>query len=215
MNPRRFLIRCGILLLALSGLPLAQAQGFCSTPIIVQQPPSSQTAVEGETVIIRVRYADPAPDLPPLTSCQWYFVSSTSERTNIAPGAGVVLTSNTCTLIITNASPLFAGYYYAYACNECCGGNTAPYSFLSQVTVLPFKIDSVALEGSARDLLVLQFTAVSNRTYTVQNRVPIDSTWSDRMSVAAQPSNRVVSVTNNIPAGSGSGFYRLVATRQP
>jgi hypothetical protein len=93
-----------------------------------------------------------------------------------------------------------------------CGGYFSNPAFL---TILPLKIDNAFLTGTAGEFLTLQFSALPDRTYTVQSRAQIDSAaWSDVSSVAAQPSNRVVWVTNTITGGTGSGFFRLSVSRQ-
>jgi hypothetical protein len=89
----------------LAGPLTAHAQP-CACPVLIENP-QSQTALTGETVSFTAVYADPTPSQPPLTSCQWVF----NDGTNIPPGSQVLLTSNSCTLVITNVSASFAGVY--------------------------------------------------------------------------------------------------------
>ena len=72
----------------------------------------------------------------------------------------------------------------------------------------------VQLTESTRDLL-LRFAAVSNKSYTIQYRGALGTgNWRDLLNIAAEPANRLVSVTNAIPAEPGAGYYRLVTPRQ-
>lgn len=62
--------------------------------------------------------------------------------------------------------------------------------------------------------LTFGFTAVSNRSYAVQFRHSSHSgIWSNLFSFPPAADNRFISVTNS-PAGSDSGFYRLVTPAQ-
>jgi len=81
-----------------------------------------------------------------------------------------------------------------------------PQSFL--------KLDRVLLEKSPL-ALVIEFNAISNRTYTLQttDRVRPDS-WNRVSDIVALPTNRVVSLTNVI-AGPGAAYYRLATPRVP
>ena len=79
-----------------------------------------------------------------------------------------------------------------------------------------FRIQSVLLSGPSNSELLLSFTAVSNRTYTVQFRDRFDSgPWSRWVDVDAHPSNRFVTLTNSLPAAAGSRAYRLVTPQAP
>jgi hypothetical protein len=74
------------------------------------------------------------------------------------------------------------------------------------------KLERVELKaGSGGGVLMFRFNAVSNRSYTVQIRPTADrSAWSNIVHVPAQPSSRIESITQSIPAGPGAGYYRLV-----
>jgi hypothetical protein len=62
---------------------------------------------------------------------------------------------------------------------------------------------------------VLQFNAVSNKTYTVQSRgTLIVEAWGKATDIVAVPTNRLVSVTNSV-AGAETRYYRLVTPRVP
>ncbi len=78
------------------------------------------------------------------------------------------------------------------------------------------RIESVMLGGLANGELHLSFTAVSNRTYTVQSRDRFDSgPWSRWVDVVASPSTRLVTLTNGLPIGAGSRAFRLVTPQAP
>jgi hypothetical protein len=67
--------------------------------------------------------------------------------------------------------------------------------------------------GSA-DAVGLEFFAVSNRTYSVLYKTSLQEGWSKLADIAAQPTNRLVSITNGL-AGDVAQFYRLVTPAQP
>jgi YVTN family beta-propeller protein len=78
------------------------------------------------------------------------------------------------------------------------------------------RIESLILGGQTHDELLLSFEAVSNRTYTVQIRDRFDSgPWTRWKDLVAYPTNRFVTLTNPLPAGTGSRAYRLVTPRAP
>ncbi len=61
---------------------------------------------------------------------------------------------------------------------------------------------------------LLRFTAVSNRVYTVQTRDTLaDTAWSNLFNISAAATNRVLSLTNNLP-GVPTRFYRLAVQTQ-
>lgn len=69
--------------------------------------------------------------------------------------------------------------------------------------------------ATLNDSVVLQFLAISNRTYSLLYKPALDAaTWSRLTDFAAQPTNRLMTVTNSIP-GNGQRFYRLVTPMQP
>ncbi len=69
--------------------------------------------------------------------------------------------------------------------------------------------------AAQNDNVVLQFLAISNRTYSLLYKPTLDiTTWSKLTDLSAHPTNRVVNVTNNIP-GHTQRFYRLVTPMQP
>ena len=65
--------------------------------------------------------------------------------------------------------------------------------------------------------MVLRFSAISNKTYTVDHRVSPASGWWNRLAdVAAASSNRVVEITDAaVSSGSPRRVYRLVTPRTP
>jgi len=76
------------------------------------------------------------------------------------------------------------------------------------------KVDRLVLAtngGSA----VIQFNALSNRTYTVQYRDSLlEGSWTKVADVLAFPTNRIAAVTNEV-LGTGTRYYRLVTPRIP
>src|SRR5438876_5303901 len=176
MKIKQPLSTSGTLLLCVTAALLVQptlAQAQCE-PTIVQHP-QSQTVLEGETVSFTVGWADPTPTMPPVTCYCWYWNALTlppCPNTNVAP------TDRTATLVLTNVSRSYEGNYNAqignYGCTPLCqfgaGGIRSSNALL---LVFPLRIDSVAVTGAARDRLALQFTALSNRTYTIQCRPAI------------------------------------------
>ena len=64
--------------------------------------------------------------------------------------------------------------------------------------------------------LLLSFSAVSNKTYTVQSSKSGDpAIWINLISFDAATSNRVIVVTNSIPGVSAPSYYRLQTPRAP
>jgi len=61
---------------------------------------------------------------------------------------------------------------------------------------------------------VIQFHAVSNQTYTVQDQPALTGAWTRLTDVVAFPTNRLVSITNAL-SGSEARYYRLVTPRTP
>jgi hypothetical protein len=62
----------------------------------------------------------------------------------------------------------------------------------------------------------LEFTAVSNKTYTVLwSDAAFGGAWSNLVHLAAAPTNRLVVVTNAVPAPASGRFYRLTTPRRP
>ncbi len=77
------------------------------------------------------------------------------------------------------------------------------------------KLNAAPVPSGSNELR-LTFTAVSNKTYTVLwSDVPFGGVWSNRLHVSAAPSNRLVAVTNSVPALPASRFYRLTTPRHP
>jgi hypothetical protein len=74
------------------------------------------------------------------------------------------------------------------------------------------RFEPLFVEGGTNTLL--RFTAVSNRTYTVQTRDTLgDTNWSNLFNISATATNRVLSLTNNVP-GVPTRFYRLAVQPQ-
>jgi hypothetical protein len=63
-------------------------------------------------------------------------------------------------------------------------------------------------------IVILQFFASSNRTYSLLFKPSLDAVqWSKLTDVSAHPTNRVVTLTNTVP-GDAQRFYRLVTPAQ-
>jgi hypothetical protein len=80
--------------------------------------------------------------------------------------------------------------------------------------------DRLTLKASASSALggvvVLDFLAYSNRTYSILWRTAIDdSGWANLLDIEARPTNRMVAVTNQLPAGVNSRYYRLITPSAP
>jgi hypothetical protein len=56
----------------------------------------------------------------------------------------------------------------------------------------------------------MQFSATSNRTYSVQFRESLSTTWSPLTSVSSSPTNGTRSVTDNNAGTSAQRFYRVM-----
>lgn len=75
------------------------------------------------------------------------------------------------------------------------------------------KIDGIRLSQQASSVL-LDFEAVSNRTYTLLSRPGLQSgSWTSFTDIVARPTNRGVTITN--PISAPTRFYRLVTPRAP
>jgi hypothetical protein len=78
------------------------------------------------------------------------------------------------------------------------------------------KIDMVQLVGPGLDRLVLRFSTVANKTYSIQHATSLGvGSWTNLVNLEAEASDRVVAITNPIPTGSSLGHFRLVIPRQP
>ena len=74
------------------------------------------------------------------------------------------------------------------------------------------RVDNITADLGLR---TLRFAAVSNKTYSVLFRNVLNtSLWSKLTDVTARSTNRVVTVTDSNPDGSGR-YYRLVTPQQP
>ena len=74
------------------------------------------------------------------------------------------------------------------------------------------QIQRIAVSGGN---VILEFMAVSNRTYSVLYKPALDAAqWSSLVQVPAQPASRLWSVTNST-LGEAVRFYRLVTPAQP
>jgi hypothetical protein len=78
------------------------------------------------------------------------------------------------------------------------------------------KLEPLVVLGGT-DGVLIQFHAISNKTYTVQGRVAVDSgPWNRVADVTAAATNRVVELTHPLPSpGDAQRFYRLVTPRVP
>jgi hypothetical protein len=74
----------------------------------------------------------------------------------------------------------------------------------------------IELIGWNTNFVLLRFTAMSNKTYTVQScSVVAGGGWSRVADVAATPTNRIVTLTDPAPAAAPQRFYRLATPRIP
>ena len=66
------------------------------------------------------------------------------------------------------------------------------------------------METPAGGQIRLEFTAMSNRSYGIEFRDSLlDGGWSNLMSVDSLPTNRLMRLTNDLPAGTSNRFYRV------
>lgn len=78
------------------------------------------------------------------------------------------------------------------------------------------KVESIASTAGAPQVVLIEFNAVSNRTYSVMFREDLsDGSWSKVSDVVATTTNRLVRVQDDRPAQSPPGFYRLVTPKSP
>jgi len=76
----------------------------------------------------------------------------------------------------------------------------------SSASRLALEIASLAGDN----LLVLSFQAVSNRTYTIEQRTALQTgSWSISWNITPAHTNRFIRATNTT-GGANSGFYRLL-----
>ena len=76
------------------------------------------------------------------------------------------------------------------------------------------RLESAIVGSPSGHEFLLRFTAVSNRTYTLQFRDRFDSgPWTRWLELVAYPTNRFVTLTNPLPVETGSRAYRLVTPR--
>ena len=77
------------------------------------------------------------------------------------------------------------------------------------------KFDAVTMTGENPGILLLSFSAVSNRTYSVQFQDNLNAaTWSNLFAIPARPTNWPALITNPIPPAAASKYYRLVTPGQ-
>ena len=71
--------------------------------------------------------------------------------------------------------------------------------------------DGLAPDGS----IILRFTAVSNRSYSILSKPTINAgTWLSISNILGVPADRIVIITNSVPGG-GQRYYRLVTPQTP
>jgi hypothetical protein len=77
------------------------------------------------------------------------------------------------------------------------------------------KVEQI-LPGVGGTAAVIQFNAVSNKTYTVQSRnsLELSEAWTKVADLLAFPTNRLASITNTLD-GANTRYYRLVTPRIP
>jgi hypothetical protein len=78
------------------------------------------------------------------------------------------------------------------------------------------RIDAAPLNGGPPASLLLTLSAVSNHTYSIICRDTIGAgAWLRLADIDARLTNRVVTITNVLPAGVTNRFYRLQTPRLP
>jgi hypothetical protein len=78
------------------------------------------------------------------------------------------------------------------------------------------RIDATPLGAGPPPSLLLTLSAVSNHTYSIICRDDAGSgTWVRLADIDARLTNRIVTVTNVLPAGVTNRFYRLQTPRLP
>lgn len=78
------------------------------------------------------------------------------------------------------------------------------------------QITAQAWSGLPTNVLSLRFTAMSNKSYSLQYRNDAGSgAWSNLLNFGALPTNRAISITNALPDGLPRQFYRLRTPQAP
>jgi hypothetical protein len=78
------------------------------------------------------------------------------------------------------------------------------------------KISLPAGTGAATNAMRFHFTAVANATYSVEFSESIEAGgWSNLLNVVSLSSNRVIAITNTVPAGTRERFYRVRTPSAP
>jgi len=78
------------------------------------------------------------------------------------------------------------------------------------------RVENIQSATSVDQLVRIEFNAVSNRTYSVlSSEQPGGPGWSRVADVVATPTNRILQVIDQRPAGSPPRYYRLVTPRNP
>ena len=78
------------------------------------------------------------------------------------------------------------------------------------------KVESIGSTSDTRQVVQVEFNAVSNRTYSVLfTENAAGGTWSKVFDIVATSTNRTVRVLDTRPPFSPPGFYRLVTPKNP
>lgn len=89
---------------------------------------------------------------------------------------------------------------------------TNPQDASDALRLLPLSADLAGGNLAVR----LQFPARSNKTYTVSYRATLGSEpWITLTHVLTAPTNRLLTITDFLPANAGARFYRLASPRLP
>ena len=73
------------------------------------------------------------------------------------------------------------------------------------------RLELHASPSTVGETLVLNFNAISNRTYVIEQRTTLESgNWTNRWEIPSVETNRLIQITNTSPANDAS-FYRLLA----
>lgn len=202
-------------------------------PLIVQQPqPASQAVPAGAPATISIVVTNTA-TLP--VTYRWRRGGSTLTT--------LVLNEYTCSITLTNPSPppnvVFSNYTYSVVVSNLARAGTLSSNAIV-IVVAPGDADGDGLSnwdeslvgtdptnaqsvlklaiacpaGPPTNTVLLQFEAVSNRTYTVQaSDTLLTNSWRRVADLEAHPTNRPAVIAE--PLTNATRFYRLVAPRQP
>jgi hypothetical protein len=210
-------------------------------PNIIIQPVSTVTAL-GTSVTFRVTATGQAPlryawqfngsNIQAAVSTA--YTLSNPQLSNEGPYRVVItntlgaVTSSVVTLVIdSDLDGMPDSFEIAYGLNRLSAGDAAGdldgdglsnlQEFLvgtnptNAASFLKLTSDGLAPDGS----IILRFTAVSNRSYSILSKPTIDAgSWLSISNILGVPADRTVIITNTVPGG-GQRYYRLVTPQTP